>query len=138
MKVYNLGCVHGHRFEGWFASEDDSRTQLAQQAIACPVCESTEVDRLPSAPRLNLGQGEVVPDPAAMQAQLLERLHAAAAKAEDVGDRFAEEARRIHREEIPERAIRGTASPGEYAALVEEGVEVMALPPSVLPKTTLH
>lgn len=54
MKVLDLQCPHGHRFEGWFASADEFEAQLSRKLVECPVCGTTEVNRLPSAPRLNL------------------------------------------------------------------------------------
>jgi hypothetical protein len=138
MKVYNLCCEHGHRFEGWFSSEEDSRVQLEQRAIACPICESSAVERVPSAPRLNLAQSGAAADPARIQAQLMALIRKAVAQSEDVGDGFADEVRRMHHREIPERAIRGTSSLQEYAALVEEGIEVLPLPPALDPKQTLQ
>ena len=56
MKVLNLRCAGGHGFEGWFASEDDFTAQAAAAGIACPLCGDTEISRLPSAPRLNVGR----------------------------------------------------------------------------------
>ncbi|HQY09173.1 MAG: DUF1178 family protein [Burkholderiales bacterium] len=56
MKVFNLRCEQGHGFEGWFASEGDYQAQTQRGLLQCPVCNSARVDRLPSAPRLNLGE----------------------------------------------------------------------------------
>ena len=56
MKVLNLRCAADHGFEGWFASEDDFAAQAARAGIACPLCGSSEISRLPSAPRLNVGR----------------------------------------------------------------------------------
>lgn len=130
MKVYNLSCEQDHRFEGWFASEDDYAAQLAHERIECPVCESRAVRKLPSAPRLNLSSA---PAPhsdslANAQSQAMQALRQIVARTEDVGERFAEEARRIHYNEVPERPIRGMASVSQCEALVEEGVNVMMLP----------
>src|SRR5581483_12525824 len=67
MKVLDLQCPLGHRFEGWFASADDFESQLSRKLIECPICSATEVSRMPSAPRLNLSgatrtrQGEAQP-----------------------------------------------------------------------------
>ncbi|MGI4855932.1 MAG: DUF1178 family protein, partial [Janthinobacterium lividum] len=54
MKVFDLRCAHDHRFEGWFASGMAFEEQLARDLVACPVCGSTAIARLPSAPHLNL------------------------------------------------------------------------------------
>lgn len=130
MKVYNLSCEHGHRFEGWFSSEDDYLAQSAATQIECPVCESRAITKLPSAPRLNLATAhKPEPDPmATVQAKAAELLRQVIANTEDVGARFAEEARRMHYNETPERAIRGVATLPECEALVEEGIDITPLP----------
>ena len=129
MKVYNLICEHDHRFEGWFSSEEDFKTQSDTQKIACPLCESHAIRKLPSAPRLSLsGAQEPKADMEEAQKQVLEMIRKIVANTEDVGDRFAEEARRIHYNEVPERAIRGVATVKEFEALAEEGVDVTPLP----------
>lgn len=136
MKVLNLQCSHKHDFEGWFGSEDDFQGQLERGLVECPVCGDTAVSKLPSAPRLNLGASEpqqpkqdvmTTPD-RAMQAKWLEMVRHVLANTEDVGERFAEEARRIHYGETEERNIRGQASREETEALLEEGISVLPLP----------
>jgi hypothetical protein len=139
MKVLNLQCVHGHGFEGWFASEDDFRGQQERGLLECPMCGDKAVSKLPSAPRLNLGAARpaeakqdvaATPDQA-LQAAWLKMVRQVMANTEDVGERFAEEARRMHYGEADERGIRGQASPEETMALLEEGISVLPLP---LPK----
>ncbi len=73
-----------------------------------------------------------------MRAMLAQMARHILANAEDVGERFAEEARRIHYEEAPRRSIRGVASKDEAAALEDEGIEVMPLPFADVPKTSLQ
>lgn len=136
MKVLNLQCSHGHGFEGWFGSEDDYRSQLQRGLVECPMCGDTGVAKLPSAPRLNLGaqpepasKQEVVAMPdTALQAAWLKMVRHVMANTEDVGERFAEEARRIHYGESDERGIRGQATREETQALLEEGIGVLPLP----------
>lgn len=139
MKVLNLRCTHGHGFEGWFASDDDFLDQNGRGLIECPLCSDRVVTRMPSAPRLNLsGAREPQPAPTApppapavpadLQARYLAAVREMMARTEDVGERFPEEARRIHYGESPHRGIRGQATPQERAALSEEGIEVVALP----------
>jgi len=129
MKVYNLICEHDHRFEGWFSSEDDFKKQSDGHLIACPVCENHAVRKLPSAPRLSLSGAQAPKsDAEQIQKQFLEIVRKIVANTEDVGNRFAEEARRIHYNEAPERAIRGMASVQEFEALAEEGIDVLPLP----------
>lgn len=139
MKVYDLCCEHAHRFEGWFSSEDDFIAQSSQHAIACPICSNDVIKRLPSSPRLNLS-GASSPaadnDGARLQAQLLALTRHVLAHTKDVGDRFAEEARRMHYQEVPEHGIRGVTTAEERMALAEEGIDVMALPmPNILKET---
>ncbi|WP_300319143.1 DUF1178 family protein [Accumulibacter sp.] len=140
MIIFDLACPHDHRFEGWFQSRDDFDSQLSSELVACPECGSPEIRRVPSA--LHLGKPastptmapSVVPrraaiDPRAGALSSYRQLTAMLlANCEDVGSRFAEEARKIHYLEVPERAIRGEASAEECEALREEGVEVLRLP----------
>lgn len=130
MKVLDLQCPHGHRFEGWFASADEFEAQLSRKLVECPVCGATEVSRMPSAPRLNLSGATQAQqaDPRALQAQAMRALREVLAKTENVGERFAEEARRIHYNEAPARSIRGVTTPEDARALAEEGIDVMPLP----------
>lgn len=145
MKVLDLRCNNGHGFEGWFGSEDDFLSQNGRGLVECPLCADRVITRMPSAPRLNLsGAREAAPatpqaEPRAADAQAdlqalwMKAVRHALANTVDVGERFAEEARRIHYGEAESRGIRGVASPEERQALHEEGIEVMALPiPSAL------
>lgn len=141
MKVYNLGCEHHHHFEGWFSSEEDFNQQSCGGQIQCPVCDSREIQRLPAAPRLNLSNAQPPEHDSRLQvvqAQVEKLVQHLISNTEDVGERFAEEARRMHYNEAPERAIRGVASANEWEALVEEGIEVISLPTVVPPKTPLQ
>jgi len=143
MKVLNLRCSNGHGFEGWFASDEEFMEQNGSGALQCPLCADSVVTRLPSAPRLNLSgareqaspERAVATTPAAadaqgseMQALWLKAVRHVLANTEDVGERFAEEARRIHYGEAPERGIRGQASAEQREALSDEGIEIIALP----------
>ena len=135
MKVLNLRCTHDHAFEGWFASEEDHVSQAERGLIECPMCGDKAVTRMPSAPRLNVSkQRDPVPagtddEPARQQQrQWLRAVRHLIDHTEDVGERFPEEARRIHYGEVQNRGIRGRASPEDADALREEGIEVMAIP----------
>ncbi|CAL8473709.1 DUF1178 family protein [Caballeronia novacaledonica] len=139
MKVLDLKCSHEHRFEGWFASTEEFESQLSRKLVACPVCSATDVSRMPSAPRLNLSsargeaapqatQAQAAPESAALQARALKFMRELIEKTENVGERFAEEARRIHYNEAPARNIRGVTTPEDAHALLEEGIDVMPLP----------
>lgn len=135
MKVLNLQCSHGHGFEGWFGSEEDFQDQLGRGLVECPLCADVQVAKLPSAPRLNLGAApvpakqEVVAAPdAQMQAAWMKLVRHVMANTDDVGERFADEARKIHYGEAQERGIRGQASREETQSLLEEGISVLPLP----------
>ncbi len=157
MKVLDLRCGAGHAFEGWFASEDDYGAQRDRGLLDCPVCGNAEVARLPSAPRLNLSHARApdapdAPDaPAASaptmtamsgQGAAVQRFVEAVAEllknTQDVGDRFAEEARRIHYGQSDAKAIRGQTTREERESLADEGIEVFTLPSGVPPKTPLQ
>lgn len=153
MKVLDLQCPLGHRFEAWFGSEQDYVSQTERGLVACPSCGDTHVVKMLSAPRLNLGaapgpraaaadpasKAPAAGHPVAAGAGLgeagLAQLHAAwlalskeiAASSEDVGSRFAEEARKMHYGEAENRSIRGTTSLAEVHELHEEGIAVMPL-----------
>jgi len=161
MKVLDLRCAAGHGFEGWFASEDDYGAQRERGLLDCPVCGNADVLRLPSAPRLNLSGAR---EPAAARASASTRAPAGGAPApavdlalrggaaqrfveavaelladtQDVGQRFAEEARRIHYGESEAKAIRGQATAAEREALADEGIEVFTLPAVLPPKSSLQ
>jgi hypothetical protein len=136
MKVLDLRCANGHGFEGWFGSEDDFLDQNGRGLVECPMCADRVVSRLPSAPRLNLSgarepaapPAKVEPAAADLQALWMQAVRHAIENTDDVGERFAEEARRIHYGEVDARGIRGVASMQEREALHEEGIEVMSLP----------
>ena len=147
MKVLNLRCANGHGFEGWFASDDEYMSQNGRGLIECPLCADRIISRTPTAPRLNLsGQREPVapapaPAPAAampLQVQWVEAVRRMLDHTDDVGERFPEEARRIHYEEAPRRSIRGVASKDEADALEDEGIDVMSVPFAELVKNSLN
>ncbi len=160
MIVFDLECEHGHTFEGWFGSSDDFESQLTRGLVQCPMCDTQQVSKKLSAPRINLGavqpaeqkqagakpSSEITVSPqhpaqaasklspeAAQTMQKMQELWVEMAKhvvanTEDVGSSFAEEARKIHYKETPDRNIRGVTSSDEAAALREEGIDVHAFP----------
>ncbi|TDP83757.1 hypothetical protein EV672_104136 [Aquabacterium commune] len=140
MLVVDLHCDQGHAFEGWFASGDELLRQQQAGLLGCPVCGSHAVQRRPSATRINVsgakGAGEPVMEPPtqqavdgqALQAAYLQVVRQVLSQTENVGERFADEARRIHHGDAPERAIRGQATAEERAELREEGIDTLALP----------
>lgn len=151
MIVFDLLCTAGHRFEGWFGSADDFASQRERGLVSCPSCGTAQVQRIPSAARVNFGAqppkaapkpaaqaGQPVPvktpemegkDPFAIAQMLYSRmLDELLTKTEDVGRKFPEEARRIFYEEAPARPIRGQATDEEHDALIEEGIPVARFP----------
>jgi hypothetical protein len=157
MKVLDLQCRLDHVFEGWFASEDDFQSQRERGLVQCPLCADGQVEKRLSAPRLNLGASappteratasasavKATPSsaaalPPALQAAWLELARKVVAQTEDVGTRFAEEARRMHYGETEERAIRGHATTDEAVQLLEEGIAVVPLSLPAAAKETLQ
>lgn len=210
MKVFDLQCAREHRFEGWFASADAYDTQRENGQLQCPMCGSSSVQRLPSAPHLNVSSlrespaiaprgtaggsgGASAPasrrdgtddrTTALQQERLAERQEQRQAEArvsgrddagsllaagankgrtpeaklaealqaawlnmarevirqtENVGDAFADEARRIHYDEAPARAIRGHATAEQVAELADEGIDVLPLSMPDAAKETLQ
>lgn len=148
---YSLVCDADHGFEGWFRSSADFDRQVANGFVACPICGSAKVGRALMAPNVQSGRARearaeavaaeapparrpmMVADPA--QKEMLRALRDLKAKivesADYVGDRFADEARRMHYGETEHRGIYGEASHDEAKALAEEGIEFQPLP--VLP-----
>ncbi|MFO1311009.1 MAG: DUF1178 family protein [Burkholderiales bacterium] len=134
MIIFDLRCAHGHRFEGWFASGEAFTEQQERNLVRCPVCEDHQVERLPSA-KVRVGKSSPAKTDEAPNAamglppEVLASLREIVRKTEDVGERFPEEARKIHYEEAPKRSIRGRASKEDAEALREEGIEFAPLPP---------
>ncbi|MBV8122448.1 MAG: DUF1178 family protein [Paucibacter sp.] len=160
MIVLNLACEHGHTFEGWFGSSFDFAEQQARGLVTCPICGHADVHRMPSAPRLNVSHlksekasgieaktgpspvpaSKPVPQtlPQELQRQVLQAVQQLVANTEDVGEQFAEQARKMHYGEIEHRGIRGQTSLDEAQALIEEGIEVMPVPLPELLKGTVQ
>lgn len=143
MKVLSLRCGHGHVFEGWFAADEDFADQNGRGLVECPLCRDRTIEKMPSAPRLNLSAARepappaatraadaqpAAPTPTELQAAYLRTVRNILASTEDVGERFPEEARRIHYGETERRGIRGQASQEQRAALADEGIEIVSMP----------
>jgi hypothetical protein len=150
MIIFELACGQGHRFEGWFASGDDFARQSDAQMVRCPVCDDAVVARVPSAKvRARAGTpaaaapsradtADAAPPQqaiAGLPAEIIAKLREIVRNTENVGPRFPEEARKIHYDEAPARAIRGQASKEESAELAEEGIDVATLPDFLLRET---
>ncbi len=146
---YALHCDKAHEFESWFPSSDSYEAQRKQGFVACPVCGSTTVDKALMAPQVARKDRAAAAEPAAavppapapvavvspaeqeLRAKLRELREHIVRSADPVGERFAEEARKIHYGETEHRSIYGQATPEEARELAEEGIEFHALP--VLP-----
>lgn len=147
MIVLDLCCHQDHRFEGWFACASAFDDQQARNLVSCPVCASTQLRRLPSAPYVHTRGPAAAPSPAvqaeapsastspATAAAVLQMLRHLSRTAENVGDRLPEEARRIHYGETEARDIRGQASAEDVEELLDEGIMVLPLP---RPEDDLH
>lgn len=138
MIKYKLSCASGCAFEGWFRSSEDFEVQAREGRLECPYCASTEVARAIMAPAIMRGGAAPAPDRDARFAQMREAMTEAARRARDyveknfdyVGERFPEEARRIHYGETKRRDIYGEATGAEAKELAEEGVAIAPLPPA--------
>jgi hypothetical protein len=149
---YHLRCERGHAFESWFQSSSAYEAQEKRELVNCPICGSAKVERAIMAPQIvtRKGRESAAPAPAAatdvtapastpllmaqereLRAKLKELRDHIVKNADNVGERFPNEARKMHYGDIEHRPIYGEASPDEARALIEEGVEVTPLP--VLP-----
>lgn len=131
---YSLACEQEHAFDGWFRNADDYDTQKKRGFLTCPVCNSAKVDKALMAPAVSTAkkQEKIALAMNEQQKQLMAQLKDMAKQVRDnadyVGDKFAEEARKIHFGETEARGIYGEASIDEVQGLVEDGVEIMPLP----------
>jgi hypothetical protein len=151
---YTLRCERGHAFESWFQSSSAYDSQVKRKLVSCPACGSAKVDKAIMAPQIvsKKGRESAVPVPVAaaptdatapastpllmaqereLRAKLKELRDHIVKNADNVGERFPTEARKMHYGDIEHRPIYGEASPDEARSLIEEGVEVSPLP--VLP-----
>jgi hypothetical protein len=152
---YNLRCERGHGFESWFQSSAAYESQEKRKLVNCPVCGSAKVERAIMAPQIvSKKSRERAPAPAPvpaattdvtapastpllmaqereLRAKIKELRDHIVKNADNVGERFPNEARKMHYGDIEHRPIYGEASPDEARSLIEEGVEVSPLP--VLP-----
>ena len=152
---YALRCERDHEFESWFQSSSAYDSQVKRKLVTCPVCGSAKVDKAIMAPRIvgKKGRERVAPEPAPapttevaeqqptslmmaqereLRAKLKELRDHIVKNADNVGERFPNEARAMHYGDKEHRPIYGEASPDEATALIDEGIEVSPLP--VLPE----
>lgn len=131
---YSLVCDNDHKFDAWFRNAEAFDAQSARGIVTCPICNSANVGKGLMAPTVARAKSDKVTVSIGhpQQNQLREALRAlrnkVTAEADYVGDRFADEARKIHFKEVDARGIYGEATREEVASLVEEGVDFMPLP----------
>ncbi|MBE0694101.1 MAG: DUF1178 family protein [Aquamicrobium sp.] len=131
---FSLVCDKDHDFEAWFRSNDDFDTQAKRGFVECPACGSKKVGKALMAPAVSTGRKkeQIALAMGEAQKQALAQLKALAEKvrenADYVGDKFAEEARKIHFGETEARGIYGEATLDEARSLAEDGVEFMPIP----------
>jgi len=134
MIVFELICRDHHRFEGWFSSAHDFESQKSSGLLSCPVCSDSGIQKLLTAkivrPEIEPERDKALPvgpEPRTPR-NVAELVDHVLLNTENVGERFPEEARRIHRKEAPQRNIRGVATREETEDLLEEGIAVVPLP----------
>lgn len=125
---FTLRCTAGHEFEGWFRSGDGFEAQHRDGGVACPHCGDTAVEKAPMAPNIGRAHDRRMPTPAQMRATLIELRRQVETNCDYVGERFAEEARRIHYGEVGPHGIYGEATEEESHELSEEGIAVGRIP----------
>ena len=131
---FSLACEHDHEFEAWFRNNDDFDRQKKRGFVECPACGSQKIEKALMAPALSTGRKreKIALAMSQEQRQAMAQIKALSEKirenAEHVGDKFAEEARKIHFGETEARGIYGEATPDEAKSLAEDGVGFMPLP----------
>ena len=138
MIAYDLQCVNGHSFEGWFEDENTIKDQEKKGLIACPVCDMTAVTRIPStfAIKSTARSSPSSESAAARMEELSHRITDFIEKNFDnVGCEFAKEALKMHYGVTEQRNIRGTSSPEEEKTLKEEGIEFIKIPVTTNPES---
>tara|TARA_R110000751_G_scaffold272764_3_gene373155 strand:+ start:4223 stop:4651 length:429 start_codon:yes stop_codon:yes gene_type:complete len=135
MIKFNLICDANHTFEVWFSGSSDFEAQKEQGLVSCPVCESVVVEKALMTPSVSTSRKKDASMQLAMNnaqksamSELRKAVKSIRENSEDVGERFPEEARKIHYGESKERGIIGQAKPDEVKALIEEGVGIAPLP----------
>lgn len=131
---YSLSCTKGHTYDAWFRNAAAFDEQLARGIVTCAVCGDPAVDKAPMAPAVartdnpKVSLSSAHPDAIKFRELLRAYRQKVTSEADYVGDRFAEEARKIHFEEVEARGIYGEATRDEVIALAEEGVDFLPLP----------
>jgi hypothetical protein len=131
---YSLVCDKSHKFDGWFSNAAAYDAQKLKGLVTCPICLSTAVDKALMSPAVSRASSEKVslsighPQHRQLREAMLALRQKVTSEADYVGDKFAEEARKIHFKEVDPRGIYGEATREEVSALVEDGVDFMPLP----------
>jgi hypothetical protein len=131
---YALICENEHKFEAWFKSVKAYDEQHARGIVTCPVCMNGKVSKQVMAPSVARSTSEKVslsighPEHKQLREAMRALRNKVTSEADYVGDKFAEEARKIHFKEVDPRGIYGEATREEAAALLEDGVDFMPLP----------
>lgn len=134
---YDLICDKGHEFDGWFSDSAAFETQAKRGFVECALCGTTKVQKQLMAPNIGSKSNKKTATPQKMaagpidprmQAMMREMRAYVEQNSENVGDKFADEARKIHYGETEERGIYGQATRDETTELIEEGIEVHPLP----------
>ena len=131
---YSLICENDHKFDGWFRNAEAYEQQHERGIVTCPVCTSNKVDKALMAPSVSRASSEKVslsighPEQQQLRAAMQALRDKVVSEADYVGDKFAEEARKIHFKEVDARGIYGEATREEVTGLIEEGVDFMPLP----------
>ena len=134
MIQYSLHCSKGHRYDAWFKNAAAFDEQQARGIVTCTVCGDGTIEKAPMAPSVARTDTEKVslssahPDAVKFREMLRAYRQKVISEADYVGDRFADEARKIHFEEVEARGIYGEATRDEVVGLIEEGIEFMPLP----------
>lgn len=138
MKVFNCICEFGHSFEGWFDSVDSLDEQIRQGLVSCPYCDTTKVKRVPTASYVLASRDKAKNEISEQElaAEIRSKMYTAARNllkgSENVGERFAEEARAVHQGKAPMRKIHGRCTVEEAEELIDEGIGVLPLPEGVV------
>ena len=131
MIKYSLNCKKGHQFDSWFGSSADFDRLNGAKMVSCAVCGNTDVEKAIMAPQVTTKSiaEPSLSQPASVAEQAFTELRKnIEASSEDVGDKFVEEARKIHTGDAPERTIIGQAKVQDAKKLIDEGIPVAPLP----------
>lgn len=137
LKIFDLQCNNGHNFEGWFKSQDDYLMQKEENILICPICNSKNIEKLLSFPHigkdnnndsyknLTINNNQLIKN---AQSYILNVIKELVKSADNVGENFVKEARKIYCGEAEIRPIIGKASEEEVRELHEEGIETIDIP----------